>query len=153
MRIAEFLTEQRVPHELLPHPPAFTAQKRAKWLHVPGAQVAKCVLLHGPQGHFLAILPATHHVDTQRLSTQLGGSVRLARDSEIAEVFPDCEWGVVPPFGALYGLPTVLEESLDTHSLLVFELHTHVEAVRLHCGDFERLERPRRLPFAVKGGS
>jgi hypothetical protein len=32
---------------------------------------------------------------------------------------------------------------------IVFETHTHVEAVRLRCRDFERLERPRRLPLAV----
>ena len=34
---------------------------------------------------------------------------------------------------------------------MVFEMHTHVDAVRLRCRDFERLERPRRLPFARKG--
>jgi Ala-tRNA(Pro) deacylase len=150
MRIADFLAEQRVPFEPLPHPPAFTAQKRAKWLRVPGAQVAKCVLLCGPDGYVLAVLPATHHVDTEALSEHLGGPVRLAGDREIAEVFRDCEWGVVPPFGTLYGLPTLLDDSLHPDALLVLETHTHVDAVRLHCGDFERLERPRRLRFAVR---
>jgi Ala-tRNA(Pro) deacylase len=66
----------------------------------------------------------------------------------MAEAFRDCEWGVVPPFGDLYGLPTLLDDALTPDALLVFETHTHVEAVRLHCRDFERLERPRRLRFA-----
>jgi Ala-tRNA(Pro) deacylase len=148
MRIAEFLSEQRVPFEPLPHPLAFTAQKRAKWLHVSGSRVAKCVLLDAPGGHVLAVLPATHQVDAVLLSRELGGPVRLADAREVAAVFRDCEWGVVPPFGTLYGLPTLLDSSLDPETLLVFETHTHVDAVRLLCADFERLEQPRRCRFA-----
>lgn len=148
MRVPEFLAEQRVSFETLLHPPAFTAQKRAKYLHVSGHQVAKSVLLFGPEGYFLAVLPATHHVDTLKLSEALHGSVRVAEDSEIVKVFPDCEWGVVPPFGMLYGLPTILDDALAPDALLIFESNIHGEAVRLFCRDFERLERPRRLSFA-----
>jgi Ala-tRNA(Pro) deacylase len=148
MRIDAFLTDQNVPFEPLPHPPAFTAQKLAKYLHVPGDRVAKSVLLDGPAGYFLAVLPATHRVDTEQLGRDLGGPVRLAGGDEIADTFRDCEWGVVPPFGTLYGLRTVLDDSLPPEALLVFEGHTRFEAVRLRCADFERLEKPRRLRFA-----
>ncbi len=145
MRVAEFLQERQVPFETLLHPPAFTAQKRARFLHLPGRQVAKAVLLHGPGGHVLAVLAATDHVDTERVGLALGGPVRLADDEEIAAVFRDCEWGVVPPFGTLYGLPVLLDEGLMPDMLMVFETTTHAEAVRMLCRDFERLERPRRL--------
>jgi Ala-tRNA(Pro) deacylase len=147
MRINAFLANHNVPFETVPHPPAYTAQKRAKYLHVSGSRVAKSVLLHGPDGFLLAVLPATHQIDTDRLGRDLGGTVRLATDAEIANFFRDCEWGVVPPFGALYGLKTVVDDSLPADAELVFEGHTHVEAVRLRCGDFERLERSRRLRF------
>jgi Ala-tRNA(Pro) deacylase len=148
MRVPDFLAEQCVPFETLVHPPAFTAQKRAKFLRVPGRQVAKAVLLYGPHGYVLAVLKATDHVDTQRVAEDLGGRVRLASDDEIAEVFRDCEWGVVPPFGTLYGLPVLLDEQIASEAVMVFETNTHAEAVRLCCRDFERLERPRRLPLA-----
>jgi Ala-tRNA(Pro) deacylase len=150
MGLAEFLTEHQVEFEPLPHALAFSAQKRAKYLGVPGAQVAKCVLLSGPEGLFLAVLPATHQIDANALVRYFGGVVRLADEREMAATFRDCEWGVVPPFGRLYGLPTLLDESLTTDSLLVFEGQTHVEAIRLRCADFERLEGPRRLAFAYK---
>jgi Ala-tRNA(Pro) deacylase len=148
MRIDAFLTEQNVPFESLPHAPAYTAQKRAKYLHIPGSRVAKSVLLYGPEGFFLAILPATHQIDTDQLGHALGGQVRVATDAEIADVFRDCEWGVVPPFGTLYGLRSVVDDSLPTDAELAFEGHTHVEAVRMRCGDFERLEHSLRLHFA-----
>ena len=150
MRIAELLAEQQVAFESLPHPPAFTAQKLAKYLRVPGSRVAKSVLLKGPAGYLLAVLPATHRVDTERLSRLLDGPVRVATGREVAEVFRDCEWGVVPPFGTLYGLPTLLDDSIRPDAFIVIEAHTHVEAIRLRCADFERLEQPRRLAFAIR---
>ncbi len=148
MRVADFLAEQHVAFETIMHPPAFTAQKRAKYLHVPGQQVAKSVLLVGPRGFFLAVLPATRHVDPEVLSRHLHGPVRLATDREIADVFRDCEWGVVAPFGTLYGLPTVVDEALLRDAYLVFEANSHAEAIRLLGRDFERLERPERLAFS-----
>ena len=148
MRIPDFLAEQEVAFESLLHAPAFTAQRRAKYLHVPGRRLAKGVLLAGPCDSFLAVLPATHRVDTEALARELDGPVRLATAREVAEVFRDCEWGAVPPFGSLYGLPTLLDEGLSPEEVIVFEGHSHMHAVRLLCRDFERLERPRRLRFA-----
>ena len=148
MRIAAFLAEERVPCEFLLHPPAFTAQKRAKYLHVSGGRVGKCVLLRASSGWLLAVLSATRRVDLTAVGEALGGPVRLATGREMAEVFRDCEWGAAPPFGRLYGLETLLDDSLSPDTLLVFETHTHMEAVRIRCGDFERLERPRRLRFS-----
>jgi Ala-tRNA(Pro) deacylase len=148
MSVPPILTDSAIPYQVLVHPPAFTAQKRAKYLHVPGGDVAKCVLLQGPAGYVLVVLPATRHVNTEQLGTALGGPVRLATEAEIAAVFRDCEWGVVAPFGAHYGLPTFLDESLAPDAWVVFELNTQTEAVRMRCRDFEALERPRRLRFA-----
>ncbi len=148
MRIASMLADQQVDFESLPHAPAFSAQKRAKYLHVPGRRVAKAVLLKCPDGFVLAVLPATCRIDTTRLEGELGGPVRLATDAEITATFTDCEWGVVPPFGMLYGVPTILDDSIPADAMIVFETNTHMDAIRLRCGDFERLERPRRLTFA-----
>jgi Ala-tRNA(Pro) deacylase len=145
MRIADFLAEQRIAFEALPHAPAYSAQKRAKYLRVPGREVAKCVLLSGPAGFLLAILPATRQVDTELLSSHLRGPVRLANDREIAEVFSDCEWGVVPPFGTHYGIPTLLDDTIRPESLIVLETHSQFESIRMSCRDFELLEQPRRL--------
>ncbi|MHB1422941.1 MAG: aminoacyl-tRNA deacylase [Gemmataceae bacterium] len=153
MRISEYLSEQRIDFERLSHPPAFSAQKRAKYLRLPGHQVAKSVLLVGPAGYLLAVLPATHRVDTRMLDLYLGGAVRLASNREIAGVFRDCEWGVVPPFGSCYGLITLLDDGIAADAAIVLETHTQFEAVRLLCRDFERLEKPRRLSFARRSPS
>ena len=124
MQIAEFLSEQQNDFEPVPHPPAFSANKLAKYLRVSGSYVAKAVLLYGEEGFMLAILPATHRIDVHQLEEELGGSIRLASEREMAWVFRDCEWGVVPPFGALYGLQTLLEDTISPEAIMIFETQT-----------------------------
>lgn len=149
MRVPDYLRKQQIPFERIVHPPTFTAQKRAKFLHVSGRQVAKMVLLAGPEDYLLAVLPATHQVDLEGLSRALGGPVRLADKWEVARLFCDCEWGAIPPLGTLYGLPIIMDASLDPDKPLSFAGHTHSETIRLTGRDFLRLERPVRLRFAV----
>jgi Ala-tRNA(Pro) deacylase len=147
MRVSEYLHEQHVPFETMIHPPAFTAQKLARFLRVSGRKVLKSVLLVGPGERFLALLPATHHVDLAMLSSAVG-PVRLATDDEVADQFRDCERGAVTPFGRLYGLTTLLEDSIAPDAQIVFEAERHAIAIRMRCHDFEKLEKPRRLRFA-----
>jgi Ala-tRNA(Pro) deacylase len=145
MRVPNHLADQHTPFETLPHPPAFTAARRAQFLHVPGRLLAKSVLLRGPDGYLLAVVPATHRVVLGAVAVFVGGPVCLAQTGEITEVFCDCEWGALTPFGSLYGVPTLLDSSFEPEAMLVFEAHLHVLAIRLRCRDFERLEKPRRL--------
>jgi Ala-tRNA(Pro) deacylase len=149
MQVCQFLTDKRITFESLVHPPAFTAQKRAKFLRIPGRLVVKGVVLVGPHGFFLAVLPATHRVDTNALAQHLRGPVRLATAREIVLLFSDCEFGVVPPFGRQYGLPTLLDDSIPPDAEIVLEANTCAEAVRMRCRDFERLERPRRIKLST----
>lgn len=148
MRVPQFLSERHVSFDWIIHPPSFTAQKRAHLLHVPGRLLAKCVLLAHQNGFVLAILPATHEIDLGAVACRFREPMRLAASDEIAQIFHDCEWGVLSPFGTLYSVPTILDEAIDADALIVFESEMHAVSVRMRCRDFERLERPQRFPFA-----
>jgi Ala-tRNA(Pro) deacylase len=137
-----------VPFETVVHPPSFTAQKLAKHLHVSGRHVAKSVLLASDGAYYLAVLPAVLRVDLTAVAEQLGFPVRLAGEHDVVRLFSDCEWGAVTPFGHLYGLTTLLDASIAPDSEIMFEAGRHVEAIRMTCRDYERLERPRRFHFA-----
>jgi Ala-tRNA(Pro) deacylase len=149
MRVSEFLTECHVPHETMVHPPVFTAQRRAHLLHITGKRVIKAVLLASPKGFFLAVLPASMRVDFSAVCKHLNTDVRLAKESEIAETFSDCERGVMVPFGRLYGVKTLLDASLEPDTWIVFEAERHFMTIRMWCRDFEKLEQPVRFAFAV----
>ena len=148
MRVPQFLADQHVPFETVVHPPAYTAQRLARFLHVPGRYVVKSVLLIGPGGPYVAVLPATQQVDLSAVAAHVGGPVQLAGPDRIADLFRDCEHGALAPFGRLYGLTTLLEESLPLDATIVFESQRHAVAIRMACRDFVRLEQPRRFRFA-----
>jgi Ala-tRNA(Pro) deacylase len=148
MQVPEFLSDQHVAFETMVHPPAFTAQKRAKFLHISGRRVIKSVVLVTGRGPALAVLPASLRVDLQRVRQVLETDVRLASEAEVIELFHDCERGAVTPFGRLYGLSTLLDNSIAPDTLIVFEAQRHGLAIRMLCRDYEHLERPRRLTFA-----
>lgn len=148
MFLSQFLTDQHIAFETMVHPPAFTAQKRAKYLHIPGRQVVKCVVLMTGHGPMLAVLPAPWHVDLQRVGSALETEARLATEDEVIDLFRDCERGALTPFGRLYGLTTILEDSIATDTQIAFEAQSHGVAIRMSCRDYELLEHPRRLLFA-----
>jgi Ala-tRNA(Pro) deacylase len=151
MRIDEFLTGHHVPFTRLPHRSTYTANRVAEVLHVPGKEVAKSVLVRTGHGHVLAVLPATHRVDLERLRRDLGEEqVGLATEAEMERIFPDCERGAMPPFGSLYQVPTVVDESLAGDEEIVFEGQSHDEAIRMTYRDYEAVEHPRVGHFACR---
>jgi Ala-tRNA(Pro) deacylase len=149
MLVSQYLLDQHVSFETVLHPPAFTSQKRARFLHVSGRHVIKCVLLAGRRQFILAILRAMDHVDLQALDAFLGGPVRLASEDELADRFRDCERGALSPFGSLYGLTTFLDDRIDSEDVILFEAQQHAMAIRMKCRDFEQLERPTRCRLAI----
>jgi Ala-tRNA(Pro) deacylase len=138
--------------EVLAHPDTFDAQHMAESLHISGRHVAKTVLLRADRGfaYIVAILPATKRVDLQQLSAAFGGShLEFATEAEIAEHCPDCEFGVLPPFGSQYDIRTIVDAELAKDDWIVFEGPTHHEAIRIAMADFLRVEQPLVAPFAV----
>src|SRR4051812_45414666 len=122
MRVANYLAAQNVSFDPLAHAPAFSASRRARWLRTPGQYVARAVLLVGPECRLLAVLRSTHEIALDELARHFGGPLRLAKIDEAVKVFRDCEWGAVPAFGNLYGVPTVLDAGIHPQDEIVFEI-------------------------------
>ena len=149
MRLDDLLVSRHIAFQRLPHRRTYTANRMAQALHVKGRQVAKTVLLRTGQGPMLAVLPATHHIDLEQLREDLGDpQVALAPEAEMDRLFPDCERGAVPPFGSLYQVPTIMDETLSEDESIVFEGPDHEQAIRMSLQDYEALEHPRRTHFA-----
>jgi Ala-tRNA(Pro) deacylase len=149
MCIRDFLLSHSVRFEVLLHRPAPSAAHLAGSLHVPGRCVAKAVLVRAGGVHALAVLPATHRIDTARLAEVLGVDlVGIATGAEVEAVFADCEPGALPPFGRLYGLATIVDASLAGGAEVAFMGNTRHEGVRMRFKDYEAVESPLRARFA-----
>jgi Ala-tRNA(Pro) deacylase len=152
MNVVKFLEAGRYPFERVPHRATYSAQHLAHELHVPGGEVAKTVLLRANGGYtfVVAVLPASKKIDFQRASQMLGGAkLQLANEVEIAEHCPDCDFGVLPPFGSRYGMKTIVDASLAEDEDIWFQGNTHEEAIRMKFTEYRRLEQPLVAPFAT----
>lgn len=152
MNWKSFLLDNHIDFETISHPDTYDSQHLAEATHVPGRRVAKTVLLRADRGfaYVVAVLSATRNVDLQLLSAALGGSrLEFASEAEIAEHCPDCEFGVLPPFGSQYGIRTIIDTELAREEWMIFEGSTHHDAVRMSVADFMRVEQPLAASFAV----
>ena len=149
-RLIDFLNQSSVRYEILHHPEAFTAQELAAIEHVKGRSHAKVVMVKTDSEQFMAVLPADHRVDLEKLGKQTGQRMALATETEFKTLFPDCAVGTMPPFGHLYGVATYVETSLTEAEALVFEAGTHSDAIKMSYADYARLAQPTVAEFAVK---
>jgi Ala-tRNA(Pro) deacylase len=152
MNVATFLEEHNCRFERLPHEPTYSAQRLAQQLHVPGREIAKTVLLRAGSGNqfVVAVLPGSRKIDFEKVAKLFGnGKVQLATEFEIAAHCPDCEFGVLPPFGSRYGMKTIVDSNLAADEEIVFDANTHNEAIRMRFDDFVEFEDPLVAAIAV----
>ena len=150
-RLKSFLQSNHIHYDTLPHTTTYTAQGTAAVMQISGKEIAKTVVLRaGEQGEetILAVLPGARHVKLEKLAALVGKPVRLASELEFVDLFPDCELGAMPPFGALYNLPVYMDESLAKDAEVIFNAGTHHDAVRVSYEDFVRLAKPAIGSFA-----
>lgn len=147
-KLKSFLDKQRVKYITITHSPAYTSQEIAATAHVPGKHLAKTVVVKVDGKMAMAVLPATKHVHFGPLKHALdAGEVELATESEFRERFPECEVGAMPPFGNLYDMDVLVEESLTKDKEITFNAGSHTELVKMAYEDFERTVRPRVISF------
>ena len=136
----EFLKQQKVVFELIPHPHTGSSMDTAQQAHVPGNRLAKAVVLKGDGNYSMVIVPSVEHVDLAVLREQLGSGLELASESELGELFPDCDIGAVPPIGPAWGMDTYLDESfLANDKEIYFEAGDHEDLVRVSGDQFQEL--------------
>ena len=112
--------------------------------HVPGEKLAKGVVLKSGDGYILAVLAASKHIAMEAVEKVTGAPVMLASEAEASMLFPDCEEGAVPVFGAAYGIPAVLDDTLDVSADIYCEGGDHRTLVHMDGKDFRAPDVRRR---------
>jgi Ala-tRNA(Pro) deacylase len=136
-----YLEDNGVSYETLQHPYSRTSEETADVAFIWEDQLAKTVLLEDERGYVLAIVPASYRVDLKKLRRQLDRKLELAREDELADVFPDCEMGALPPLGQAYGIPTVYDDRLRRLPCVYFEGGDHRDLVYVGGREFIDLLR------------
>jgi HD-like signal output (HDOD) protein/prolyl-tRNA editing enzyme YbaK/EbsC (Cys-tRNA(Pro) deacylase) len=94
------------------------------------------VILRDPFGLLMAILPASHKLDFQRLSASLHRTVEPAFQTQLSSVFADCQPGLIPPLGEPYSIRTIIDASLSTPEDVYIVAGDHARLIKLRRKDF-----------------
>ena len=145
-QLQEYLDKHHVKYVSIKHSPAFTAQELAAAAHIPGKEVAKTVVVKLDGIMAMVVLPAPEMVRLNHLKAETGvDRVELASEEEFKGRFPDCEVGAMPPFGNLYEMRTLVEESLTEDEDIAFNAGSHTELIKMSYSDFAELVQPEVL--------
>ena len=148
MSVQDYLDQMGVAYRLSRHDTTFTAQDLAAAEHIPGRKVIKPVIVKADGQFVMCALPASHRVDLDTLRDQLqADDVQLAGEDEMAGLFKGCEVGAEPPIGKMFGLPTVMDESLFADDRVTFQAGTHTDAVTMTLADYRKAAQPEVAYF------
>lgn len=138
-RLVALLRDQGVEFRLTHHDPVTTSAEAAA---VRGAELrsgAKAMVVKGKSGLVLAVLAADRKVDWKLLAPLVGGKgARFANDDELRDA-TGLTKGAVPPFGRLFGLPTIYDRSLLEVETVNFNAGSHTDSVSMAREDMIRV--------------
>jgi CheY-like chemotaxis protein/prolyl-tRNA editing enzyme YbaK/EbsC (Cys-tRNA(Pro) deacylase) len=142
------LAHYGVPYAEHHHLPVQSASRLARVVGLSGYQVAKTVVLAGPQGPVTIVLPACVRLDPARVQRVLGDEVRLATQEEIHGWFPPCRPGAVPPLRLRHDQAIVMDRSLARLGEIAFTAGTYEDSVKVRFRDWYGMVRPGVGRFA-----
>ncbi len=148
--IRKTLELRGIPFEEMRHPEVFTSQEVAQLEHFSGHRVAKVVVVIADGRPVELILPASRHVELDRVRTVLNARrVRLASEEEMESYFTDCEVGAIPALRHWKDIPVVMDRSLEVEGDILFQAGTHSDAVRLDFADWYEMVNPQVATFSA----
>jgi Ala-tRNA(Pro) deacylase len=150
-RVEALLREAGVEFRLYSHAPVFTSAEAARVRGTTPEEGAKALLMKADAHFYLVVISGVLRVDNKALRRLLGvHGARFATAEELLQL-TGCRPGAVPPFGNLFGLPVLMDESLRRCEQVSFNAGSNSWSVTMRREDLERLIQPRVGAFAADG--
>lgn len=136
------LAQTGIEHLWFDHAPAYSSASSLKVLNRWGSLVLKNLLVHLPTGPAIVVIPAHLRLNLEVLEKVAAGPVRLGTSQEAWLLFPDCEFGAVPPVGKQYKLPTLWDAKILEATKVVIRGNTSMRSCLISPRDLAGLDNP-----------
>ena len=152
MDVVEYLKKHNIKFELNEHHPAYTARELSANAHVLEIEVVKPVIVKADSIFCMCVLPACFKIDLDILRHDLDAeSVVIATEKEMLDLMGDqCQLGAECPMGTMYGLPTLMDRTLENDKYIVFQAGRHDLSVRMRMSDYKDLTNPYIIDFSYQ---
>ena len=122
--LIKYLDQNKIKYEVVEHKTVFTAHDKAATLRVKPQIVGKTVaiVLDG-KNYALGLIPANKNLDKKKVLASFNAQrkkagekgykkIDFAKEAWMKKTFEGIDIGATPPFGAFYGLPFFIDNSL-----------------------------------------
>jgi Ala-tRNA(Pro) deacylase len=147
-RIEELLRQHGIEFTVLRHEPVYTSQQAAAVRGTPLASGGKALLCRADGRTVMLVIPADRRLASRAVCRAKGW--RKLRFLSREEVFHQTglEPGAIPPFGSLFGVPTLCDWRLADNESINFNAGDHTISVSMRYADYLRAENPELGTFA-----
>ena len=147
IRITKLLYEHQVKYLIKDHLPTRTSEESALHRDEPLKIGAKAMLLKIDTGFVMAVLPADKKIDSALLKKVLSSkSLRFATPEELKEI-TGLVPGSVPPFGALFNIPMLVDKSLLEEEYVAFNAGSLEKSIKMKTSDYVKIAQPALVSF------
>lgn len=149
-RIEQLLRDAGVPYQITEHEAVFTSDEAARVRGTRPEEGAKALVVKADADRYYhVVISGNLRVDNARLRQIVGTRrVRFANDEELLNL-TGCVRGAVPPFGNLFGLPVLMDESLQRCDQIAFNAGSNTVSIVMRREDFERIVQPTVCEIAL----
>ncbi|NLS96249.1 MAG: hypothetical protein GXX96_29265 [Planctomycetaceae bacterium] len=147
-RIRRLLDEKGVVYDVLRHEPVYTSEEAAAVRGTPLASGAKALICKGEEQVVMFVLPADRKLANREIRrARRWRKLRFLNRDEVFEL-TGLQPGSIPPFGSLFGLPTLCDSRLGENERINFNAGDHSISVSMRYADYVRVESPELGEFA-----
>jgi Ala-tRNA(Pro) deacylase len=149
-KLFNYLKNNQIDYSLITHLPAYSSQITAHRAHVSGKEFAKPVIVKIDGKMTMVVVTSNQRVNLMLLKNIFKTDhVVLADETDLMDIFTDCELGAMPPFGNLYDMDEIISEELSKDEKIFFNAGTHTQLVKMDLNDFMSLVKPRIFNFKL----
>ncbi len=138
--VKQYLDNKQLVYDVLEVPPFESPYQAAQLTGIPARSIYYPVVLRDPFGLLMAVLPASHKLDYQRLTSLLNRSCEPAFKTQLSSVFSDCQPEHIPPLGEAYRIRTIIDASLSTPDDVYIVTGINTRLIKLKRKDFMLLQ-------------
>ena len=125
------------------HEPVYTSAQAAAVRGTTLHSGAKALVVKAGDDFVMAVMPADFSLDGTALRKYLGCKrLRFATNEEVLSL-TGLAPGSIPPFGSLFGLPTICDERLADNQQINFNAGSHSDSIQMDYAAYASFESPR----------
>jgi Ala-tRNA(Pro) deacylase len=147
-RVEALLKQHGIDFQVLRHEPVYTSEEAAKIRGTPLQSGAKALVCKGDEAFLMFVLPADRKLDSRAARRSKGWrKLRFATGEEVLQMTGLLP-GSIPPFGSMFGVPTLCDQRLGANEMINFNAGDHSISVSMRYADYLQVEKPEMGPFA-----